>query len=460
MRDDAIDSAEVRVNNLIDATGTPGLAAAVIQGGTLKLTLEYGYADKHGEEPITASTPFRIGALTQAVTAVAVLALATRDLIDLDAPVNRYLSGLRIESTGDVTPRHLLSHTAGLGAARSLRAMLLGSPRELPETLKADASPGSKWCYSDDGFGALGQLVTDVTGVPLEAAFASLVTGPFNMRTTALERPDDLPPGHKPANSGVAPVNYAPTPLPGGLGLHATLNDLVAFAGGLLEGRYPALFTPSYRLHPRLPGMGLAFRVDEVGDHRIAWLNGSTGGFAASLFIAPNDNAAVILLANVARGDALSATARSILSDLLAVDVSPPAAGQSPTPTDASALTGYYAPSPGLLTNLPVWAAYGGGLTVKARRGDLRIAGQIDPTRTRALHPTDEPLLFTYESAGGHTHLTFAADDTGHIDRLYVGLYALYRRPYWHSLGGKLLLFSMAVLIAFLLIAALIVLTG
>ena len=70
---------------------TSGLSVAgVVRDGTVDFFC-HGVVDVGSRRPVTENTVFRIGSLTKTITAVAVMQLCERGLVDLDAPANDYL---------------------------------------------------------------------------------------------------------------------------------------------------------------------------------------------------------------------------------------------------------------------------------------------------------------------------------------------------------------------------------
>jgi CubicO group peptidase (beta-lactamase class C family) len=133
--------------------------------------------------PMRADTVFDLASLTKVVaTTTTTLALAGAGRIGLDDPVRRYLP-----VSWDVSIRQLLSHTSGLPASVlffewcSSRAEVL---RDLFAT-PLEAPPGTRVAYSDLGFMALGEVVAQVAGAPLDAAFLDLVAVPLGMADTS-----------------------------------------------------------------------------------------------------------------------------------------------------------------------------------------------------------------------------------------------------------------------------------
>ena len=91
---------------------------AVVRDGGLECFCGSGFADIASNTPVTADTAFRIASISKTFTAIAVMQLWERELVDLDGPANEYLRAYRlIPADPDWRPatvRHLLTHTAGV----------------------------------------------------------------------------------------------------------------------------------------------------------------------------------------------------------------------------------------------------------------------------------------------------------------------------------------------------------
>lgn len=181
-----------RIGALIDTAvaggGIPGAVAEAGQGtGTVaRWTAGLADATRNAERPVRDDTLFDLASLTKVVaTATTTLALAGQDKLALGDQVTSYLPGY--SALPGVTIRHLLTHSSGLPASRKFY-LWCDSRDELLTALRAtrpQAPPGASAVYSDLGFIILGELVAEVTGEPLDAAFARLVAGPLGMTRTA-----------------------------------------------------------------------------------------------------------------------------------------------------------------------------------------------------------------------------------------------------------------------------------
>lgn len=79
----------------MDALGLPGLALAVTDRQGLLKTSAYGVADWSTQSPVTADALFEIGSLGKPFTVIPLLQLHEAGLLDLHAPVSRYLPWFR-----------------------------------------------------------------------------------------------------------------------------------------------------------------------------------------------------------------------------------------------------------------------------------------------------------------------------------------------------------------------------
>ncbi len=167
----------------------PGVVAAAGRGPATLATWVAGQADSTPGRfrAMTAGTVFDLASLTKVVaTTTATLALVSQGRLELAEPVTRYLPGFVACREGPVTIRHLLTHTAGLPDTRKFFEWC--ETREdlfrdlLATTLTAPA--GTQVTYSDLGFIALGEIVAQVAGQPLDQAVRRLVTEPLGMTGT------------------------------------------------------------------------------------------------------------------------------------------------------------------------------------------------------------------------------------------------------------------------------------
>src|ERR1700677_1971059 len=132
-------SIEGRIDAVLAAeleSGGPGAAIAVIRDGAFIHRKAYGMANIEWAVPLRPDCVFRIASLTKQFTAVAIMMLAERGALDIDAPIERYLTdwparGRRIPA------RHLLTHPSGVwGRESRLVEQTLGPTPPVEAVLK------------------------------------------------------------------------------------------------------------------------------------------------------------------------------------------------------------------------------------------------------------------------------------------------------------------------------------
>lgn len=410
---------------------TVGLAAAVVGPGGPRFACR-GLADIATARPITPETVFRIASITKTFTAIAVMQLRERGLLDLDDPARAHLRSLRFATRGfgEPTIRHLLTHTAGLGelahpwgAVQPDFGESVPAGRPLP-TLAAlyrgavalHAEPGTRFVYTNHAPAILGQLVEDVARTPLAAHLAEHVFAPLGMVDTTLVRTPHvratLATGHEIGTRGVRVVADRDMVTAGAASAYSTPSDLTRYATALLDGgRGPngriltpeslaVMFAPQYRPDPRVPGIGLAFFRHPVGGIDVVGHQGTHPGFHSQLLLAPGRGVGAVLLTNgAAEADFwLPTAAGGLVADALGVDRTAPRRDLPLRPEVWPRLAGRYA-LPARLTDTRLRGMIGAGAQVFVAGGRLRLRFLTPiPQLYRGfdLHPDDpdDPLVF------------------------------------------------------------------
>ncbi|GIF04280.1 serine hydrolase domain-containing protein [Actinoplanes siamensis] len=154
-----------------------------------------GEAEIGTGRPVPWEARFRIGSMTKAFTATAVLQLAAAGLVELDAPLRRYLPDLLPEGYAG-TLRHALDHTHGLVAAEIphkdpawFRVHRYDTFRPGSQVLWNETplfEPGSRQQYGNIGYIVAGLVIERVTGRPYADAVRRGVIRPLGLRGTSL----------------------------------------------------------------------------------------------------------------------------------------------------------------------------------------------------------------------------------------------------------------------------------
>ncbi|MEM7655872.1 MAG: serine hydrolase domain-containing protein [Bacteroidota bacterium] len=234
-----------------------GQVAARTPDGSL-WTQASGMADIPNDIPLEACHLTMIGSISKPVTAVLVMQLHEEGLIDIDAPLNQYLSNDligEIEHANQVSVRQLLDHTSGIRDYLSTQQFLNSRNQDfLLETQEeklryaygksAYHAPGAQHTYSNTNYVLLGLLVEAVRQMTLWDAVDQYIAQPlglenFQMGTheqpipVGTARPYTLSRG-KYRDIYPFAVSDAAT---GDGGIASNMMDLITFIEGVFDGR-------------------------------------------------------------------------------------------------------------------------------------------------------------------------------------------------------------------------------
>lgn len=395
-----------RVYGILNRHPTVGLAVGVVRDGRLDFFHGHGLADIGSKSPVTADTVFRIASITKTFTAVAVVQLWERGLVDLDAPANDYLRSYQLiapdRAWRPATVRHLLTHTAGLPELAHPWEMFsptfgegVDADRPLPPLsefygggIRLHAEPGTRFVYNNHGPATLGQLVEDVTGEPLHRHLRREIFEPLGMVDTDLIRSErvgaGLATGYEIRSRGVRAVADREFVTTGAASVYSTPGDMSRYLAALLGGgtndhgsilataSLKMMFEPHYQPDHRIPGMGLGFFRKNIAGRPAVRHQGTMPGFHSEICVLPDAGIGAMAFTNgAARADFwLPAEVSALLEGAI---VSPDAASLGPQrPEMWDDLCGWYRLS-ARFSDSRLRAIMGAGVEVFVRGGRLML---------------------------------------------------------------------------------------
>lgn len=180
---------EVHDNHII-----PGFAVIVIKKDSVLFVKGFGREEIDGRKKFTPETVAAIGSLTKSLTAMAIMQLVERNLLELDAPVIKYLPDFATanKNISDwITVRMLLNNTAGLNANpdpsyRPSKESLNYLAQSLKSTFLTKR-PGTSYEYSNTDFSIAGLLIQKLTGQSYEDYIQENIFRPLNMDSSSSE---------------------------------------------------------------------------------------------------------------------------------------------------------------------------------------------------------------------------------------------------------------------------------
>ena len=216
----------------------PGAVVLIAHGGRITYRKAFGHRSvRPAREPMTVDTIFDLASLTKVVaTTPSVMALVEEGAMRLRDRVVRFLPGFERHGKEAVTIEHLLTHVSGLRPDLPLEEEFEGAAEALRRVLdeRLEAPPGEAFIYSDLNFLLLGEIVRQVSGLPLDVFAERRVFAPLGMRDTSFRPGADV-------MDRIAPTE-ACTPLgwpcvgPDGVMLRGTVHDPTARRMGGVAG--------------------------------------------------------------------------------------------------------------------------------------------------------------------------------------------------------------------------------
>ena len=259
----------------------PGIVALVARHGKIVYHKAFGMADNQSNRLLKKDDIFRIASQSKAITSTAVLMLWEEGKFKLDDPISKYIPDFKnpqvlkdfhyddtsyttVDANGEITIRHLLSHTSGIGYGvvdgderfkmiyqkAGITDLFTTENISIGESVKKLAKlplhhdPGEKFTYSE-GLDVLGYFVEVISGVPFDIFLKNRLFDPLKMDDTWFYLTEDkasslVPVQHK-CDDGEwhrypitfydpdYPIEGAKRFFSGGAGLSSTAKDYATF---------------------------------------------------------------------------------------------------------------------------------------------------------------------------------------------------------------------------------------
>jgi len=320
----AYESLAAAVQGEMARFNVPGLAVGILQGTDIDVATA-GFGNLSARLPVRDHTIFQIGSITKVFTATLAMILVQEGLLDLDTPVKTYLPDLELsdaEATGQVTMRHLLSHTSGIEGDRFLDYGLGDDALEKSiseyNTLQQWYAPGEMFAYSNTSLSLAGRVIEVLAGTSYEQAMHQKLLSRLRMPDTALFTHEaivrdaalgyitrDRADGYELAT----PYAFSRQITPAG-NIVSSVSDLLRFARFHMndgENILRADLARSMRVPtPLLDGsdgvFGIGWSVTRIAGTTMVAHNGSTGGQQALLCVWPERGYAIAGLSNSNKG--------------------------------------------------------------------------------------------------------------------------------------------------------------
>ncbi len=171
----------------------PALSIALVDDQQIIWAKGFGFADPDKKVPATAETVYRVGSVSKLFTDIAIMQLAERGVLNLDLPVQTYLSDFKPRNPfgTPITLRHLMSHRAGLVREPPVGHYFDNTSPTLAQTVaslnKTELiyAPGTHTKYSNASIAVVGRVLEVVTKHPFADALQANVITPLGLTHSA-----------------------------------------------------------------------------------------------------------------------------------------------------------------------------------------------------------------------------------------------------------------------------------
>ena len=318
---------QLQEEHLRDTVGS--LSAVVFIGNEIVWSGAFGKADNEKGIDAGVGTVYRIGSISKTFTAYLMMLLVQDKTIGLDESVAKYLPEIKQlkwkegNDASEITFRELASHTAGLAREPGLWNAAAGPIAEwenkvlnsIPAT-DVKSSPGTKFSYSNIGYGILGLALSRAAHEPFMQMVENRIFKPLHMSSSFYIIPagyeDRVAVGYHRNGFGwkpdgeVAKAEYAGRgyKVPNG-GIYTTTADLARFImaqysdSGRLAKEYREMMQTIQTPGKGKYGYGFGLNiVDPEEGSKIAGHDGSVAGYTAFMLFSPGSKVGAIVMRN------------------------------------------------------------------------------------------------------------------------------------------------------------------
>ena len=294
-----------------------GTAIVAVDGDTI-FRKSFGLANIQWDIPNTPDTKYHIASHGKQFTAAIILQLAEEKLLDLQAPISRYIPEFRKDIADRITIHHLLTHTSGM--ARVLPEweesnyrdpFTLDDTIKLANKLELESEPGARSSYSNLGFNLLAAIVQNVTKQSYEEVLHERILKPLGMHDTGLVKRGPILKHHASTYNRLLWGEFVNAPYQdesfavGAGGLYSTVDDMLKWHEGLFGDRVLTQQSKALMFQRHIDNNGYGCAVgayvkgDGSGPNTLVFGMGGTSGAASVSFRLVDDRISIILLGNI-----------------------------------------------------------------------------------------------------------------------------------------------------------------
>lgn len=286
----------------------------VARDDKLLISKGYGLANIDQKVKNQSQTKFAIGSITKQFTAMAIMQLCEKGLINVDDKVDKYIPGL-LEGK-NIRIENLLVHTSGLVNYTDLSEFLQSDfdnkdPMKMVDLIKdreLEFEPGEIFKYRNTNYLLLGMIVEQITGQSLEDYLQTNILKPLNMESTGVSYGKDQVSLDASPYTGFIEVQEINdkailSQAYGAGNMYSTVEDLYRWDRALKTEKLVKQETLNEIFKKRITtseddGYGYGWMIGDTDDGRWVGHGGNTFGFTSNLDRYVDKDLTIIALSN------------------------------------------------------------------------------------------------------------------------------------------------------------------
>lgn len=310
------------INEKISKDEIPSVSVALAENGKIIWMESFGWADKENKIKASPNTLYSIASLSKPLTATGIMKLHKQGKLHLDEDIQTYMGTLNMKYYGGdsvkVTCRNLLNHTSGLSMYFSYyyddnKQIIPAFQEVLANYGFLVTLPSSKYSYSNLGYGILGTIISEITGMDFNKYMIDEIFSPLGMVHTTFDisaRTKGKLAKRYDFQGNLLPYSFADSP--GSANASSTVRDLICFGMFHLNGQsqhsLPVLSKRTIQSMQQVQypdnsnnrnTCGLGWFINEKDyKYKVVYHAGGMDGVEAMLKLVPSKNITVAALVN------------------------------------------------------------------------------------------------------------------------------------------------------------------
>ena len=297
-----------------------------VKNGNVMVSKAFGMANEEQKLPNTTKTKFMVGSITKQFTALSIMQLQEKGLLNVNDKIDKYIPGF--PHGKEITIRQLLSHTSGL--PRDTNEIKFDSiPSTFQEGLnmlkgkdiKLLCIPGEAYNYSNAGYLLLGYIVEKVSGETYSAYLNKHIFKPLKMDNSGCgynrKENTNLAVGYTIAFTiSATPKDFYDLSLSGfsAGGIYSTVDDLYKWDRALYTEKLVTKKTLNEIYTPVKSNYGYGWFISKVSNKTTYYHTGSILGFHSEIIRQVDNDIFIVVLSNEAN-DSFDFLAQKLVQD-------------------------------------------------------------------------------------------------------------------------------------------------